>query len=402
MNKTILAVILLLSACLPGQSVSGKACDPWSGWNDLSTVPLTERHAFFSPTIGATWSFLSYLPPGYETSTERYPVLYWLHGGGGTQTTGATFVSMLDAAIAEGRAPKMIVILVQGPPYGWWIDASYPGTIAPVETAIVDDLIPHVDASFRTLRTREGRGIEGFSMGGCGSARLAFTYPGVFGLVSVLAGGLQDETYIRTLDDGDVFRCAYGDSSPTFQDNWPRNLAATNGPLIEGRTHVRIAVGTADDKTYSWNLDLADELSGLGIANTLQVCDGVGHDYPSLYSAMDRSGVDAFQIFRDAWGNLLPPPENEAPMADAGRDRAVRKGRTVRLNGAGSSDPNGDVLSISWVQIQGPAAPLSNPGIARPALTVPDVPGGTLLTYRLTVSDGALSDTDTVEITVVP
>ena len=60
----------------------------------------------------------------------------------------------------------------------------------PVESVIMKDLIPHVDATYRTVASREGRAVEGFSMGGFGAAHFGFKYPEVFGVVSIEAPAL--------------------------------------------------------------------------------------------------------------------------------------------------------------------------------------------------------------------
>ena len=92
---------------------------------------------------------------------------------------------------------------------------------------------------------------------------------------------------------------------------------------------------------------------------------------------------------------------NDAPIANAGPDQIVREGRLVTLDGSGSSDPNLDPISFSWNQLGGPAVVLSSATAAMPTFTAPQVSGSALLTFRLTVSDGTLSSTDIVEISVV-
>src|SRR5438552_271685 len=82
---------------------------------DRSEPPSTRYETFTSKLAGGGVSFLVYLPPGYESSgSRRYPVIYWLHGLGGNQRTGAKFVTPLDAAIRRDKAPAAIVVLVNG------------------------------------------------------------------------------------------------------------------------------------------------------------------------------------------------------------------------------------------------------------------------------------------------
>jgi hypothetical protein len=110
----------------------------------------------------------------------------------------------------------------------------------------------------------------------------------------------------------------------------------------------------------------------------------------------NAGGLDAFVA---KLGSAAVPV---VPVASAGTDQTANEGSTVTLNGAGSSDPNGDALTYHWEQIGGPAVILSNPSSAQPTFSTPEVPtGGATLTFRLTVSDGVnTSEPDTVDITV--
>ena len=92
---------------------------------------------------------------------------------------------------------------------------------------------------------------------------------------------------------------------------------------------------------------------------------------------------------------------NQAPVANAGPDQTVNEGAVVTLNGTGSSDPNLDPITFLWSQTAGPTVTLSNSTSATPTFTAPQVSASTVLTFQLTVSDGTLSSSDTVSITVL-
>jgi hypothetical protein len=75
----------------------------------------THYKTFTSRLAGGEVSYLISLPARYEIDqAARYPVVYWLHGLGGDQRSGAKFVEELNAAERAGKAPAMIVVLVNG------------------------------------------------------------------------------------------------------------------------------------------------------------------------------------------------------------------------------------------------------------------------------------------------
>ena len=80
---------------------------------------------------------------------------------------------------------------------------------------------------------------------------------------------------------------------------------------------------------------------------------------------------------------------NHPPLANAGEDQTVNENSLVTLNGAGSSDPDGDSLTFKWIQLSGPAVTLSHPASPTPSFTAPLVnSGGVTLVFKITVKDG--------------
>ena len=92
---------------------------------------------------------------------------------------------------------------------------------------------------------------------------------------------------------------------------------------------------------------------------------------------------------------------NKPPIANAGPDQTVGEGDRVVLNGSGSSDPDGDILTYLWSQVSGPVVTLSDRTIQSPTFILPDVAETLVLTFTLVVSDGeADSQSDSVRIVV--
>ena len=91
---------------------------------------------------------------------------------------------------------------------------------------------------------------------------------------------------------------------------------------------------------------------------------------------------------------------NSAPVSNAGPDQIVGELANVDLDGSGSFDPDGDLFTYAWLQTAGPSVTLSDPTVAQPSFTSPDVTAPVVLTFQLTVDDASDSSMDTVDITV--
>jgi endo-1,4-beta-xylanase len=201
----------------------------------------TQYKTFRSRTIMADVSYLIYLPPGYSSDgKKRYPVVYWLHGSGGSPRGGAVFVERLDAAIRAGKAPPTIAVLVNGLKGETLYCDTTDGKL-PVESVLVKDLVPHVDATYRTIATRQGRGIEGFSMGGFGAAHLGFKYPERFGAVSILAPALlSPEVRVKKRKFDELVQFTFDGDLDAFKANDPFTLAEKNARALRKGTAIRI------------------------------------------------------------------------------------------------------------------------------------------------------------------
>ena len=130
-----------------------------------------------------------YLPAGYNESSQRYPVIYFLPNPFGSYRAyfdqrGAQ--SLFDHAIAAGVINKFILVSVDmNTPLGcsWYVNSPVTGNW---EDFMIQELVPYIDADFKTLPNRDSRGIAGDFMGGHGAIRFAMKHPDVFGSVYAL------------------------------------------------------------------------------------------------------------------------------------------------------------------------------------------------------------------------
>ena len=130
-----------------------------------------------------------YLPPSYDFTEKRYPVIYVLHGfRGNSNSLTRKMKSAMDRMILGEEIQEAIAVFVDGSNrFGGSQYLSSP-TIGDYETYIRRDLVNFIDRQYRTIPHRDSRGITGFSMGAYGSMRLALKYPEVFGVVVTQAG----------------------------------------------------------------------------------------------------------------------------------------------------------------------------------------------------------------------
>ncbi len=211
---------------------------------DRTAPEGTAYKTFRSGALKAEVSYLVYLPPDYEQQeATRYPVLYELPASGGTpQRAMPEIVRRVDAGIRANRISPMIVIGVNGLRGNTMYCDSRDGRY-PVETVIVKDLIPHVDAAYRTVASREGRAVDGFSMGGFGAAHLGFKFPEVFGVISIMAPPLLGPELKQALPSNawaKLFSSAMAGDLEYFRANDPFTLAEKNAAALREGTVIRI------------------------------------------------------------------------------------------------------------------------------------------------------------------
>jgi endo-1,4-beta-xylanase len=250
--------------------------------------------------------------------------VYYLHGSGGMPRDGADSAQRLDKAIRAGRAAPMITVFVNGLRGGTMYCDSRDGKY-PLETVIVKDLIPHVDATYRTVVSREGRGVDGFSMGGFGAAHLGFKYPDLFGVVSIRAPALLGPELKQATPShawAKLFPAAMGSDLEYFRANDPFTLAAKNAEVLRERSIIRIVCHVEPD---NWLAPRCEEL------HQLLMREMIPHEFHFLANVkshdrvkvMDTMGDAAYAFYSTAFDRLQQAPAAPTPTAPPAPPRAA-------------------------------------------------------------------------------
>lgn len=131
-----------------------------------------------------------YLPPDYETSKQRYPVIYYLHGFTGTDSIWANMKTILDEGIRSKKIRPYIFVLSNQ--YTLFEGSFYANSTLTGnwDEFTSKELVAYIDKNFRTLARRESRGIAGHSMGGHGAFKIAMLHPDIFSSTYAMSPGL--------------------------------------------------------------------------------------------------------------------------------------------------------------------------------------------------------------------
>ena len=169
-------------------------------------VPHGEVRAVWydSPTLNVKRRMMIYLPPGYDQSRQKYPVLYLLHGTGGDETVWleqGRAAQIMDNLIASGKAEPMIVVMPNGhtdtpsaPGMGpdnneqptfahkQWMEGTFEQSF--------NDIVKWVDTNYRTRDSKRHRAIAGLSMGGYHSLYISANQPDDFNYVGLFSAAI--------------------------------------------------------------------------------------------------------------------------------------------------------------------------------------------------------------------
>jgi len=248
-----------------------------------------------------------YTPPGYNSSGQDFPVIYLLHGINGHEYNYFSWFASGNAFFtSSGSLPSLIednplsqqaiVVMVNGGAQSYYNDFSDatgygPNSSFPVlsESVLMQDVIPFVDANFRTIPNRSGRAIEGFSMGGRGAVKLAFKYPDQFcSTISYAGGGYETIPNLASNHPNAGEEQEEADKMSVITAN---NASA----ILSQGLQIRLVDGANDNTANGGggNADLATQLTSLGIPYEGELAlPGVTHNWGEYHQSVGQEGLN--------------------------------------------------------------------------------------------------------------
>lgn len=216
---------------------------------------IAESRTIESAILGGEVTYSLYLPPDYDQSIRHYPVLYLLHGFSDNDTGWVQFgevKAIADQKIGNVEVTPMIIVM---PDAGtsWYIN-NHDGSVR-YEDFFVDELIPHIDNTYRTRPEKQFRAVAGLSMGGYGSLVLSMKHPHLFAASAPLSAGIRTDDEITAIPD-ESWDAVYG---VPFGEGRQQQERLTEHYLENSVLHI---VRTADAeklKTVRYYIDCGDK-----------------------------------------------------------------------------------------------------------------------------------------------
>lgn len=229
----------------------------------LKAVPHGEIRIkqYFSKTTNSWREMYVYTPPGYENASEKYPVLYLLHGGGEDQTGWASQGKanlILDNLIAENKAKPMLIVMLDGNVAG---SAGFnENALKAFENELKTEAIPFVESNFKAAKEAKNRALAGLSMGGLQTLYAGVKNSDLFSYLGVFSSGWW------------ASNTALSDPQYEFMKN---NTAVINSNIKE----LWISMGGKEDIAYDNCKIMMKKFDQMGIKYKYSEYSG-GHTWP--------------------------------------------------------------------------------------------------------------------------
>ena len=218
--------------------------------------------SFFSPTLNRSWRYFTYLPAGY-TSSRQYPLILMLHGMDGDATNLVKLVdskTMLDQAVTATKHPAVVVFIDGG--NSFYVDSP----AEKMQTAIVQDLLPHLQQQVAILPQADAHAVGGMSMGGYGALHLALAVPTAFRTVAALSPAVWQQVPEAARPRMPAFLRAGQWNQAQWEAEAPAKMLT--GDRTAG-LHVFLASGQADTTVSFQDVSqFSDQLTAAGVNPT--------------------------------------------------------------------------------------------------------------------------------------
>ncbi|HAK78926.1 MAG TPA: XynC protein [Runella sp.] len=229
----------------------------------------------YSPSMKKNIKAVVLTPDSYDGSKE-FPVVYLLHGYSGNY---ADWIKKSPVMQRMADVYQTIIVCPDGAFSSWYWDSPVDPTMR-YETYVSSELVSWIDGRYKTIKSREGRGITGLSMGGHGALYLAFKHQDVFGTAGSMSGGVDIRPFPNNWDMAK--RLGKYAEAPEL---WEKNTVINLVHLLTPNSLALIIDCGSDDFFYRVNNNLHDKLLERNIPHDYISRPG-GHNWPYWNNAI--------------------------------------------------------------------------------------------------------------------
>ena len=254
----------------------------------VEDTPGLRHEVFDSTAMKEKVGYSVVVPPTYDEGDKRYPVVYWLHGGGGNECSSVFTSKVWLKLYASAEVEEVILIYPNGFRSGYMDHVD--GKVM-VETMVIEELIPRIDQRFRTIANREGRALHGFSMGASGALKFAINYPELFCSAVAYGGGAIDLEKTKRQFVLDILKRNLNADLEMIRHNNTYHYLERNHEAVRQRG-IRFLLICGEKDTW---LDTAQSfhavLTEKRISSELRIVPKVGHQLAPLIDAEGASAT---------------------------------------------------------------------------------------------------------------
>ncbi|MGK7394053.1 MAG: alpha/beta hydrolase [Candidatus Cyclobacteriaceae bacterium M3_2C_046] len=241
MKNILLVVLFIISQHIEAQNIK------------QGTV--IENLKFNSQAMNQEVGFSVYLPPDYETSNRRYPVLYLLHGYTDNETAWVQFGEVnyaADQGILTGEVTPMIIVMPDGGVTFYINDYQKK---APWEDMFIQEFMPYIEDNYKIRAEKQFRAIAGLSMGGYGSTILAMRHPDLFAACAPFSSAYRADEEILAMDQ-ESYNRLYGQ---LFGRDLKGKERLTDNYYKYSALHLAKTLPEDQLKSVKWYIDCGDD-----------------------------------------------------------------------------------------------------------------------------------------------
>jgi S-formylglutathione hydrolase FrmB len=228
--------------------------------------------------------------PDQYQKAKALPVVYLLHGYSGNYADWVTKAKGFEQA---ADTYQMIIVCPDGGYGSWYWDSPVDSSFR-YETYVVKELVAWVDARYKTIKDRKGRGITGLSMGGHGALYLAMKHQDVFGAAGSMSGGVDIRPFPNNWDMAK--RLGTYASQPA---RWEANTVINMLHLLTSNSLALLIDCGKEDFFYEVNVNLHQQLQYRNIPHDFIIRPGA-HNWKYWSNAINYQLLFMHSFFKNA------------------------------------------------------------------------------------------------------